>query len=155
MRGGLFCYPLISSNACASVNPAFFSSEYQPKSCFASFSCSSCLPSPIVGRNIEGGGNVLHHVHRVRALLLFVFLFLFAGGLRLHFGKNALRLFTFPENGLVQPSARAFPIISPNDACARSLRLRHKIPKYQISERKADARPRCRCTRSSCSTPPK
>ena len=45
----------------------------------------------------------------------FVFLLLFAGGLRLRFGKNALRLFAFPENGLVQPFRKAFPIISPND----------------------------------------
>ena len=61
------------------------------------------------GGNIEGGGNVLHHVHRVRALLVFVFLLLFAGGLRLRFGKNALRLFAFPENGLVQAFRKGFP----------------------------------------------
>ena len=52
---------------------------------------------------------MLHHVHRVRALLVFVFLLLFAGGLRLRFGKNALRLFAFPENGLVQAFRKGFP----------------------------------------------
>ena len=66
---------------------------------------------------------------------------------------SALRLpRKWPCSALPQGLSRSFHRTT---ACARSLRLRHKIPKYQISERKADARPRCRSTRCRCSTRPK